>query len=165
MSCMLPATAVSPRFQIQHITIGAISLEESRSRSFSSCKHFAKRMNSWRRPLLSCSSTSWSQRKAQISLSQRPCDRRTASRRDPHHQKAKYIWAINFVQNKLGNWHHCKMTAILVEYNPKTLCASVRLKMTADNGLDALQPLLMKYRKAEYIRSNNGSELSANHLQ
>jgi hypothetical protein len=56
------------------------------------------------------------------------------------------------------------MAAILAEYNLKAIRAAVRLKKTADNGLNALQQLLIKYRKAEYIQSNAGSELSAKHL-
>lgn len=42
---------------------------------------------------------------------------------------------------------------------------AVRYKMTANNVLDAFQMLLTEYGKAKSIRSENGQEFIAVHLQ
>lgn len=81
----------------------------------------------------------------------------------PTHQG--HVWAIDFVHDKLSNARSYKMLTVLDEYTREALCVAVRSKMTANDVLDALYPLLMKHGKPEYIRSDNGPEFIAEALQ
>ncbi len=57
------------------------------------------------------------------------------------------------------------MLTVLDEYTREALCVAVRPKMNANDVLDVLHWLLMKYGKPEFIRSDNGPEFIAAHLQ
>ena len=57
------------------------------------------------------------------------------------------------------------MLTVLDEYTREALCVAVRSKMTANDVLDALHPVLMKHGKPEFIRSDNGPEFVALHFQ
>lgn len=76
-----------------------------------------------------------------------------------------HIWAIDFVHDKLSNGRSYKMLTVLDEYTREALSVAVRPKMNANDVLDALHPLLMKHGKPEFIRSDNGPEFIAAHLQ
>ena len=76
-----------------------------------------------------------------------------------------HIWAIDFVHDKLSNGRSYKMLTVLDEYTREALCVAVRSKMNANDVLDALHPLFMKHGKPEFIRSDNGPEFIATHLQ
>ena len=65
---------------------------------------------------------------------------------------ANHIWAIDCVHDKLSNGRSYKVLTVLNEYTSEALCV-------------ALHPLLMKYGKPEFIRSNNWPESIAAHLQ
>ena len=58
-----------------------------------------------------------------------------------------------------------KMFTVLDEYNREALCVAVRPKMNAHDVLETLLPLLIKHGKPEVIRSDNGPEFIATHLQ
>ena len=76
-----------------------------------------------------------------------------------------HIWAIDFVHDKLSNGHSYKMFTVLDEYTREALCVAVRPKMNANDVLETLHPLLIKHGKPEFIRSDNGPEFIATHLQ
>ena len=57
------------------------------------------------------------------------------------------------------------MLTILDEYICAALCVAVRPRMDANDVLDELHSLLMKYGRPEFIRSDNGPEFIAGHLQ
>ena len=78
---------------------------------------------------------------------------------------SNYIWAIDFIHDKLSNGRGCKMLTVLDEYTREALCVAVRPKMNAHDVLDAPDPLLMKHGKPEFIRSDSGSEFITMHLQ
>lgn len=78
---------------------------------------------------------------------------------------ANHVWAIDFVHDKLSNGKPYKMLTVLDEYTRQALCVKVNKTMGADDVLDALYRLLIKYRKPEYIRSDNGPEFIAGALQ
>ena len=75
----------------------------------------------------------------------------------PNRQKPAWLSLIN--------GHSTQMLTVLEEYTREALCVAVRSKMNAHDVLDALHPLLMKHGKPEFIRSDNGPEFSATHLQ
>ena len=76
-----------------------------------------------------------------------------------------HIWAIDFMHDKLSNGRSYKMLTVLDEYTREALSVAVRSKMSANDVLDALYPLFMKYGKPEFIRSNNGPEFVAAQLR
>ena len=76
-----------------------------------------------------------------------------------------HIWAIDFVHDKLSNGRSYKMLTVLDEYTREALSVAVRSKMSANDVLDALYPLFMKYGKPEFIRSDNGPEFVAAQLR
>ena len=81
----------------------------------------------------------------------------------PTHQN--HVWAIDFVHDKLSNGRSYKMLTVLDEYTRQALCVQVKHQMRADDVLEVMHRLLMKYGKPEYIRSDNGPEFIAEHLQ
>lgn len=76
-----------------------------------------------------------------------------------------HVWAIDFVHDKLSNGRSYKMLTVLDEYTRQALCVEVQDKMNSDDVLEAMHRLLMKYGKPEFIRSDNGGEFVAEHLQ
>ena len=57
------------------------------------------------------------------------------------------------------------MLNVLDEYTRQTLCVEVRDNMGSDDVLKVMHRLLMKHGKPEFIRSDNGGEFVAQHLQ
>jgi len=57
------------------------------------------------------------------------------------------------------------MLTVLGEYTRQALCDKVRDKMGSDDVLEVMHRLLMKHGKPEFIRSDNGGEFVAQHLQ
>jgi transposase InsO family protein len=57
------------------------------------------------------------------------------------------------------------MFTVLDEYTREALCVAVRPKMNANDVLETLHPRLIKHGKPEFIRSDNGPEFIATHLQ
>ena len=76
-----------------------------------------------------------------------------------------HVWAIDFVHDKLSNGRRYKMLTVLDEFTRQALCVEVRDKMNSDDVLQVMHRLLMKYGKPEFIRSDNGGEFVAEHLQ
>ena len=62
------------------------------------------------------------------------------------------------MHDKRSNAHSYKMLTVLDEYTREALSVAVRSKMNANDVLDALHPLFMKYEKPEFIRSDNGPQ-------
>ena len=57
------------------------------------------------------------------------------------------------------------MLTVLDEYTRQALCVEVQDKMNSDDVLKVIHQLLMKHGKPEFIRSDNGGEFVAEHLQ
>jgi len=57
------------------------------------------------------------------------------------------------------------MLTVLDEFTRQALCVEVQNKMNSDDVLKVIHKLLMKRGKPEFIRSDNGGELVAEHLQ
>ena len=58
-----------------------------------------------------------------------------------------------------------KCLTVIDEYTREALCVAVRSKMNANDVLDVLFDLILKRRKPKFIRSDNGPEFIAKHLQ
>ena len=57
------------------------------------------------------------------------------------------------------------MLTVIDEYTREALCVAVRPKMNANDVLDILFDLILKRGKPRLIRSDNGPEFIAEHLQ
>ena len=75
------------------------------------------------------------------------------------------MWAIDFVHDKLSNGRSYKMLTVLDEFTREVLCIAARSRMKADDVLEVMYRLLIKHGKPEFIRSDNGGEFVAAHLQ
>ncbi len=80
-------------------------------------------------------------------------------------QYPNHIWSIDFVHDKLSNGRSYKMLTVLDEYTRQALCVAVNTRMGSAEVLEALYPLLLRYGKPEYVRSDNGPEFIAKPLQ
>ena len=57
------------------------------------------------------------------------------------------------------------MLTVLDEYTRQALAVAVRTRMGAEDVLEALYPLLLRYGTPKYIRSDNGPEFVAQGMQ
>ena len=57
------------------------------------------------------------------------------------------------------------MLTVLDEFTRQALCVEVKDKTGSDDVLEVMHCLLLKYGKPEFIRSDNGPEFIATHLQ
>ena len=57
------------------------------------------------------------------------------------------------------------MLTVIDKYTREALCVAVRPKMNANDVLDVLFDLILKRGKLRFIRSDNGPEFIAEHLQ
>lgn len=80
-------------------------------------------------------------------------------------QYRNHIWSVDFVHDKLSSGRPYKMLTVLDEYTREALCVHVRARMGSADVLEALYPLLLKHGKPDHIRSDNGPEFIAGHLQ
>jgi len=81
----------------------------------------------------------------------------------PHYPN--HIWSVDFVHDKLSSGRPYKMLTVLDEYTREALCVAVRSKMSANEVLEALYPLILERGRPDYIRSDNGPEFIAAPLQ
>jgi putative transposase len=81
----------------------------------------------------------------------------------PHYPN--HIWSVDFVHDQLGSGRPYKMLTVLDEYTREALCVAVRSKMSANDVLEALYPLILERGRPVYIRSDNGLEFIAAPLQ
>ena len=65
-----------------------------------------------------------------------------------------HVWSIDFVHDKLCNGRSYKMLTVLDEYTRQALAVAVRTRMGAEDVLEALYPLLLRYGTPKYIRSD-----------
>ena len=57
------------------------------------------------------------------------------------------------------------MLTVLYEFTRQALCVEAQDKMNSDDVLEAMHQLPMKHGKPKFIRSDNGGEFVAEHLQ
>ena len=81
----------------------------------------------------------------------------------PHYPN--HVWSVDFVHDKLSSGRPYKMLTVLDEYTREALCVAVRSRMSANDVLEALYPLILERGRPVYIRSDNGPEFIAAPLQ
>ena len=76
-----------------------------------------------------------------------------------------HVWSYDFVSDRLSNGRQIRMLTVIDEYTRKCLTIRVDYRLKSDDVLDALSTLFLTQGMPEYIRSDNGSEFTAQVLQ
>ena len=80
-------------------------------------------------------------------------------------QYENHIWSVDFVHDRLSNGQPYRMLTVIDEYTREALAVVTKPKMGSADVLEALYPLIPKRGKPDFIRSDNGRELTAEALQ
>ena len=72
-----------------------------------------------------------------------------------HPTHSNHIRAIYFIRNKLHSGCSYKILTVLNEDTRRALCPEMRRKMNSDDVLGAIDCLLMKCSKTNFIHSSN----------
>jgi len=78
----------------------------------------------------------------------------------PEHKN--HVWSYDFVMTRTHNGKPVRMLNIIDEYTRECLCIKVARKITAQDVLDELFELIVERGLPDNIRSDNGSEFTAN---
>jgi transposase InsO family protein len=76
-----------------------------------------------------------------------------------------HVWSYDFVSDRLTNGKKIKMLTVIDEYTRKCLTIRVGYQLKSDDVIDVLSTLFLTQGIPEYIRSDNGSEFTAQVLQ
>lgn len=76
-----------------------------------------------------------------------------------------HVWSYDFVADRLANGQPIRMLTVLDEYTRKCLAIRVGYTLKSDDVLDVLSDLFITEGMPGYIRSDNGSEFTANMLK
>ncbi len=76
-----------------------------------------------------------------------------------------HVWSYDFVADRLSNGQPIRMLTVLDEYTRKCLAIRVGRSLKAEDVLDVLSDLCITEGIPAYIRSDNGSELTAKILK
>jgi transposase InsO family protein len=76
-----------------------------------------------------------------------------------------HVWSYDFVSDRLSNGRQIRMLTVIDEYTRKCLSIRVDYRLKSDDVLDVLSTLFLTQGIPEYIRSDNGSEFTAQVLQ
>ena len=76
-----------------------------------------------------------------------------------------HVWSYDFVYDRLYNGKKIRMLTVIDEYTRKCLAIRVGSSLKTDDVLETLSTLFITEGVPEYIRSDNGSEFTANALR
>ena len=76
-----------------------------------------------------------------------------------------HIWSYDFVSERLADGTKMRMLTVIDEYSRECLAIRVAYRLTSDDVLDVLSDLFLTRGLPDYIRSDNGSEFTAEVLQ
>lgn len=76
-----------------------------------------------------------------------------------------HVWAYDFVADKLDNGKKIRMLTVIDEYSRECLAIKVAKRLRSEDVLEALAELFLKYGVPDHIRSDNGSEFTAQIVQ
>jgi transposase InsO family protein len=72
-----------------------------------------------------------------------------------------HVWAYDFVAEKLYDGRKIRMLTVVDEYSRECLAIRVNYQMKASDVIDVLSDLFLTYGIPDHIRSDNGSEFTA----
>ena len=76
-----------------------------------------------------------------------------------------HVWSYDFVQERLHNGKKIRLLTVMDEYTRKCLKIEVEYKLNSSNVLEVLSELFLKEGLPNFIRSDNGSEFTAQTVQ
>lgn len=76
-----------------------------------------------------------------------------------------HVWSYDFVQDRLANGKKIRLLTVIDEYSRTCLAIRVAHRLGADDVLDELGELFFTHGLPDHIRSDNGSEFTANTLK
>lgn len=76
-------------------------------------------------------------------------------------QRRNHVWTYDFVQARTSEGRAIRMLTVLDEYTRECLAINVERKLTAEDVLVQLTDLFVRRGVPEHIRSDNGSEFTA----
>ena len=75
------------------------------------------------------------------------------------------VWSIDFMSDSLTDGRKIRVFNVLDDYNREVLMAKVGISFPAQRVTRLLNQLLEERGKPQYIRSDNGTEFTANHFK
>ena len=72
-----------------------------------------------------------------------------------------HVWAYDFVMDRTHNGKRFRMLTVIDEYTRECLAIKVERKLNSTDVLDTLLDLFILYGMPDHIRSDNGSEFTA----
>lgn len=76
-----------------------------------------------------------------------------------------HVWSYDFVSERLANGSKIRMLTVIDEYSRECLAVRVAYQLKSDDVLDVLSDLFLTKGIPDYIRSDNGSEFTAQALR
>lgn len=76
-----------------------------------------------------------------------------------------HVWSYDFVSERLADGTKIRMLTVIDEYSRECLAIRVACRLSSDDVLDVLSDLFLTRGMPDYIRSDNGSEFTAQALQ
>lgn len=76
-----------------------------------------------------------------------------------------HVWSYDFVADRLADGSKIRMLTVIDEYTRKCLAIRVARRLTSDDVLDTLSTLFITEGMPDFIRSDNGSEFTAQTLR
>ena len=73
-----------------------------------------------------------------------------------------HVWSYDFVQDRTHDGRAFRMLTLIDEYTRECLAIDVARRLTSENVLERLSDLFVRRGVPNYIRSDNGSEFTAN---
>ena len=80
-------------------------------------------------------------------------------RKQPEYRN--HVWAYDFVQDRTHNGKAFRMLTVIDEYTRECLAIKVDRKLNSTNVVETLADLFLQKGTPDYIRSDNGSEFTA----
>ncbi len=76
-----------------------------------------------------------------------------------------HVWSYDFVQDRTHDGRAFRMLTIIDEYTRECLAIDVERRLGSENVMERLTELFVQRGTPEYLRSDNGSEFTANAIR
>lgn len=80
-------------------------------------------------------------------------------------QHKDHVWSYDFVQDRTSEGRSFRMLTLMDEYTRESLAIDVERKLNSEHVLERLSDLFVRRGVPKYIRSDNGSEFTANKVR
>lgn len=76
-----------------------------------------------------------------------------------------HVWSYDFVSERLHNGRKFRMLTVIDEYSRRCLTIRVDYQLKSEQVLETMAELFIREGMPDYIRSDNGSEFTAQHVR